>query len=50
MEDTLITVRNYATKMGITTAWVYKLIAAGKVKSKIIDGVKFVVWEGKKNT
>ena len=39
----LLTVRNYAKKKGITTTWVYKLIATGKIKCKIIDGIKFIV-------
>lgn len=39
----LITVANYASKEGITTAGAYKRIAQGKVKKEVIDGVIFVV-------
>lgn len=41
--ENLITVRNYAKKKGVTTTWVYRLIANRKIECKIIDGVKFIV-------
>jgi predicted DNA-binding transcriptional regulator AlpA len=39
----LITVANYAKKKGVSSTWVYKLIAKGKIECKIIDGIKFIV-------
>lgn len=38
----LMTVSNYATKIGKSTTWVYKLIEAGDLKSEKIDGVTFI--------
>lgn len=40
--DNLLTVGNYAKKIGKTTQWVYMLIKSGKLKCKTIDGVQFV--------
>lgn len=37
-----ITVNNYSKIIHKSVTWVYRLIAEGKVKSVIIDGIKFV--------
>jgi hypothetical protein len=39
----LITVRRYAAQNDKTTQWAYNQIKQNKVKSKEIDGVKFIV-------
>jgi hypothetical protein len=41
----LKTVRNYSNEIGKTTTWVYQLIKDGKLKSKKIDGVTFIIAE-----
>lgn len=38
----LMTVHNYAAKIGKTPQWVYQMIKDGTVKSEKIDGVIFV--------
>lgn len=38
----LMTVRNYALKQGVTVAWIYRLIKEGKLEGTQIDGVQFV--------
>lgn len=38
----LMTVRNYAVKMGVTSQQVYNWIKAKKVKAEKIDGVTFI--------
>lgn len=45
MKQKLLTVANYAKLKGVTTAAVYKWIAQKKVTCKIIDGVKFIVYD-----
>lgn len=39
---TLVTVANYAKKIGKTTTWVYKLIEKGEIECEKIDGIKFI--------
>lgn len=41
-ETKLIKVSTFAIKNNISTTWVYKLIAEGKLKSVVHDGVKFI--------
>jgi hypothetical protein len=41
--ENLIKISTYAKEIGKSVQWVYKLIAAGDVKSIEIDGVKFIV-------
>lgn len=43
MKEELKTVFNYAKSKNVSTTWIYKLIKTGKLKCRIIDGVKFVV-------
>lgn len=43
MEERLVTVRTYAEMKGVTTVCVYKWERQNKVRTKKIDGVKFVV-------
>ena len=43
MKSNLQTVHNYAKAKQVSTTWVYKLIANGKIKCEVIDGVKFIV-------
>jgi hypothetical protein len=38
-----MTVRNFAQLKGRTTQWAYNQIKLKKVKSKEIDGVKFII-------
>ena len=38
----LVTVANYAKKIGKTPQWVYQLIAENEVKFEKIDGVIFI--------
>lgn len=45
MEDKLMKVSNYAREKGVSAVYIYKLIKDGKVKSKTIDGVVFVIKE-----
>lgn len=45
MGKDLIKVSNYAKLKGVSTVYVYKLIKNKKIKSKVIDGVVFVVNE-----
>lgn len=40
--DNLLTIRNYAAKYNCTTAYIYKLIKAGKITPVVIDGVQFI--------
>lgn len=47
MKTELLTVANYAKKIGKTSQWVYKLIKSGKIKGQIIDGVQFVEVENR---
>jgi hypothetical protein len=44
----LMTVRNYANKIGKTSQWVYRLGEQKKIEIVEIDGVKFVNVGGKK--
>jgi hypothetical protein len=39
----LITIANYAKKIGKTPTWIYKLEKANKIQTTKIDGVKFVI-------
>lgn len=43
MEDRLVTTRTYADMHGVTTECVRKWARQGKIKSKVIDGVNFIV-------
>lgn len=45
MSDSLKTVYNYSKILGVTTSRVYQMIKEGKVKVKIIDGMKFVIMD-----
>jgi len=38
----LIKVSTYASQHGKSSTWVYNQIKTGKIKSEIIDGIKFV--------
>lgn len=42
METNLLTIKNWADKMGITASYVYKLVKDGRVEVEDIDGVKFI--------
>ena len=44
MQDTktLITIKNFALKHGVTPAYIYKLMKEGRMRIVIIDGVRFV--------
>jgi hypothetical protein len=39
---TLVTVKKFATKNNVTTAYIYKLLAEQRMKAVEIDGVKFI--------
>ena len=43
----LITVNNYALKIGKSRTWVNKLVSLGKLTCIKIDGVKFIIVEDK---
>ena len=43
MEDRLVTTRTYADMYKVTTECVRKWVRSGKVKSRSIDGVNFIV-------
>lgn len=43
MEERLVTTRTYADMRRVTTECVRKWARQGKIKSKVIDGVNFVV-------
>lgn len=38
----LITVKNYANKLKVTTPYIYRLIKQGKLKTIVIDGFTFI--------
>jgi hypothetical protein len=40
--DKLKAVKNYAKQMGVSTAYIYKLISAEKIIAVKIDGVIFI--------
>jgi hypothetical protein len=40
--NSLMTVKNYAVRQGITTSYIYKLVKEKKLDTVDIDGVKFV--------
>lgn len=42
MKKQLITVKQYADKIGVSTTWVYKLIKEKKIKPVIIANHKFI--------
>lgn len=39
---TLLTIKNYAVKHGVTQGYIYKLEREGKMETFMIDGVKFI--------
>lgn len=45
MGEELVKVSTYAKMIGVTPVYVYKLIKDKKVKTKVIDGVVFIVKE-----
>ena len=38
----LLTIKNWAKQMDVTTSYVYKLIKDGRVVPTVVDGVKFI--------
>lgn len=50
MAKNLIKVSTYAKREGVSVQWVYKLIKEKKLKSKTIDGVKFIEDENNSNS
>jgi hypothetical protein len=40
--NTLMTIKNYAMREGVTPSYIYKLEKEGKMNCFIIDGIKFV--------
>lgn len=38
----LMTIKNYANREGVTSAYIYKLIKEEKMNCFIIDGVRFI--------
>lgn len=38
----LMTIKHYADKEGVTTAYIYKLIKEQKMQATLIDGVQFI--------
>jgi len=40
--QTLLTIKNFALKHGVTPAYIYKLMKEGKMRLVFIDGVRFV--------
>lgn len=40
--DSLMTIKNYALKEGVTPSYIYKLIKEGKMSCFLIDGVQFI--------
>lgn len=38
----LQSVKNYASKTGVTTSYIYKLVKENKIDTVDIDGVKFI--------
>ncbi len=39
---TLLTVKNYAVREGVTASYIYKLVKENKMRVVTIDGVQFV--------
>lgn len=44
MQETqsLLTIKNFALKYGVTPAYIYKLVKEGRMRLVFIDGVRFV--------
>jgi excisionase family DNA binding protein len=40
--EVLMTIKNYASKLNVTTSYIYKLIKEKKMQPVEIDGVKFI--------
>jgi hypothetical protein len=40
--NTLMTIKNYAMREGVTPSYIYKLEKEGKMNCFLIDGIKFV--------
>lgn len=40
--QTLMTIKNFALKHGVTPAYIYKLMKEGRIRLVFIDGVRFV--------
>lgn len=40
--ENLMTIKNYASKEGVTASYIYKLIKQARMESYSIDGIQFI--------